>query len=247
MSAKARPTTSSATSCCASRSPSARWPARSPSALVATGLANRAGPQEPRQQADRGEQRPAPLPGLDLDVGAGVAVDLPGDVVGAAGEGRSWPWRAGAPSSALPFDCCRRAQLAARAAAASRHRGKSPASAEPLVAVGIGVDDRVAAALALGAQLGANRSARKRAATGRADRLARSAAASVQPSSVGAAAATASMARSRAASSAAQTSRDGWAKRAQTETSAGLRAAFSARKSASLSTAYLAASPSCSK
>ena len=50
-------------------------------------LANRAGPEEPRQQADRGEQRPAPLPWLELDVRPRVAVDLPGDIVGAAGEG----------------------------------------------------------------------------------------------------------------------------------------------------------------
>jgi CheY-like chemotaxis protein len=31
----------------------------------------------------------APLPRLELDVGAGVAVDLPRDIIGAAGEGRA--------------------------------------------------------------------------------------------------------------------------------------------------------------
>ena len=44
----------------------ARWPSRSP-ARSPRGLTNRARSEQPRQQAERGEQRPAPLPRLDLD------------------------------------------------------------------------------------------------------------------------------------------------------------------------------------
>ena len=66
MSAKAKATSSSATSCCASHSPSARSPTPSRWRCRADRLANRAGAEEPRQQADRGKQRPAPLPRLDL-------------------------------------------------------------------------------------------------------------------------------------------------------------------------------------
>ena len=58
--------------------------------------------------------------------------------------------------------------------------------------------------------------------------------------------ATAATARFAAVSSTAQASRDGWAKRAQTDT-VGASARLSAKKSASLSTAYLAASPSFAK
>src|SRR5438874_11157573 len=88
MSARARATICAGTSCCASPSPSARWPAPSTPPSPAP-LANRPGPQQARQEADRGEQRPAALPRLQLDVRAGVAVDLPGDVIRAAGEGEA--------------------------------------------------------------------------------------------------------------------------------------------------------------
>src|SRR3569833_3119618 len=88
MSAKARATICAAMSCCGSRSPSAplrprchrRWPGD---------LTNRPGTQQPRQKGKRCKQRMAPLPWLELDFRAGVAIDFPRDVVGAAGEGEA--------------------------------------------------------------------------------------------------------------------------------------------------------------
>src|SRR3569623_2380327 len=88
MSGKARATIFAVMNCCASRSRSARlrppcrrrWPA---------GSANRARTQQPRQKGNRRNQRMPPLPGLELDLRARVAIDLPGDVVGAAGEGEA--------------------------------------------------------------------------------------------------------------------------------------------------------------
>ena len=58
-------------------------------AALAHGLANRPGPDQPRQQGDCREQGVPLLPWLQLDVRAGVAVDLPRDVIGAAGEGEA--------------------------------------------------------------------------------------------------------------------------------------------------------------
>ena len=149
MSAKARATIWSATNCCASRSRSARWPARSRPRSRA-GLADRARSEEPRQQADRRQQRLAPLPGLQLDLGPGVAVDLPGDIFGAAGIGGAG---LGQPEhrQRLAFDAGAAPSRAGGAAARSprqRRRGEAP------IALGIGVDDRAGASLALGAQLG---------------------------------------------------------------------------------------------
>src|SRR3954451_12388045 len=88
MSARAKATTSARTSFCASPSPSARLQAPFPS-RSAERLANRPGTQQPRQKADPGEQRVAALPRLELDLRARVAVDLPCDVFGAAGEGEA--------------------------------------------------------------------------------------------------------------------------------------------------------------
>ena len=51
------------------------------------GLADRARSEEPRQQADRRQQRVPLLPRLQFDVRPGVAIDLPGDIFGAAGIG----------------------------------------------------------------------------------------------------------------------------------------------------------------
>src|SRR3954466_16038248 len=62
---------------------------RSPRRCRANPLPNRPPLQEPREQGDRRDQRPAPLPGADLDLRAGVAVDLPGEVIDSAGEGRA--------------------------------------------------------------------------------------------------------------------------------------------------------------
>ena len=96
---------------------------------VAAALA-RAASEPPRDFSSRGkrliagEQRVAPLPRLELDVGAGVAVDLPRDIIRAAGEGQARLGEAqhatapslrsaAAPSS--PFGLERAAPLRARA------------------------------------------------------------------------------------------------------------------------------------
>src|SRR3954469_23781821 len=81
---RATPKASPATTYCASPSPSPpslrRWRRRSRGAL-----ANGPPPQQPREQDEPGDQRPAPLPGLDLDPRAGVAVDLPGEIIDPVG------------------------------------------------------------------------------------------------------------------------------------------------------------------
>src|SRR6476646_7512714 len=87
MSAKARPTTCAAMSCCASRSP---WvPSRAPSPQRLQELANRPALQQAGQEAEPGKERVPSLPGLELDIGTGMPVDLPGDIIGASGEGEA--------------------------------------------------------------------------------------------------------------------------------------------------------------
>src|SRR5215218_2992517 len=83
MSGRAKATIFAATSFCASRSRSEPWRARClrPSRGL---LANRPGPDQPRQEADGGKQRVPLLPRLQADVCSRVAVDLPRNVVGAA-------------------------------------------------------------------------------------------------------------------------------------------------------------------
>src|SRR5437870_6926232 len=148
MSARARATTCAGTSCCVSRSPSARWPARSTPPSPAP-LANRPRPQQARQEADRGEQRPAALPRLQLDVRAGMAVDLPGDVIGAAREGEAGLGEA-QDRERLPLDAPPRpiAPASDRRCRGERWPG------ETAVAVRLQVHDRLRPTLALGAQLG---------------------------------------------------------------------------------------------
>ena len=102
-------------------------------AALARTLANRPAPQQPRQKADRGEQRVAPLPRLERDVRAGMAVDLPGDVVGAAGEGQARLGQAQRPNRACPS--MRRQRTSALAASASRSQQRMRRAREPLVAL----------------------------------------------------------------------------------------------------------------
>jgi len=52
-------------------------------------LANRPGPDQFRQQADRREQRMALLPRFQSDLRPRMAIDLPRNIVGAAGESRA--------------------------------------------------------------------------------------------------------------------------------------------------------------
>src|SRR5690348_1125218 len=85
MSARAKATTSGATSSCASHSPWEPWRTPSPPRSRAT-LANRPGPDQPRQERDCRKQRVPLLPRLQRDAGPGVAVDLPRDVIGPAVE-----------------------------------------------------------------------------------------------------------------------------------------------------------------
>ncbi len=59
------------------------------SAALAEPLANRPGPQQPRQEADPRQQRMPPLPRLQFDVRARVAVDLPRDIFRAPGKGEA--------------------------------------------------------------------------------------------------------------------------------------------------------------
>src|SRR5438445_8622931 len=140
MSAKARATTCAVTSCCASRSPSARWPAQSPPPSPAP-LANRPGPQQAGQERNRREQRPAPLPRFELDAGARVAVDLPRDVVGAPGEGEAGLGEA-QHRERLAFDTPPRP--AGLAAWSGRKRGDRRAT-EALVSFRIRIDHRASA------------------------------------------------------------------------------------------------------
>src|SRR5947209_8265951 len=85
MSAKAKPTTCAVTSCCASRSPSAPSPAPSPP--PSRELAHRPALQQAGQEADPCNQGVPPLPGFEANIGLCMPVDLPRDVIGAAGEG----------------------------------------------------------------------------------------------------------------------------------------------------------------
>src|SRR6476659_6850184 len=99
---RARPTTSEAMSCCASPS---RSEPRSP------GLANRPALQQPRQKAEPGKQWVTPLPRRKLDLGTGMAINLPRDVIGAAREsqarlgeaqdGKSLPFKASTRPAAV--------------------------------------------------------------------------------------------------------------------------------------------------
>src|SRR5688572_9749201 len=118
MPAKARPTTFATTSCCASHSRSGGWPAPSPRPCRA--LANRPAPQKPRQKAERAEQGVAPLPRLEREVGAGVAVDLPNDVVGPIRKGEAGLGKAG-DGQELPLDAP--GQPTGRHSPAQRARG----------------------------------------------------------------------------------------------------------------------------
>ena len=99
-------------------------------AALSRWLANRPGAQQPRQKADPGEQRVALLPRLELDVGAGVAVDLPRDIIGAAGEGQA---RLGEPHDRqrLSFDAAPRQPAASRRSGRRRDAG----CREPFVAL----------------------------------------------------------------------------------------------------------------
>src|SRR5687768_6849720 len=72
---------------CASRSPSTPWPTRS-NGRFRTRSANCASLQQTRQQSKSGQQRPATLPRLQSDVGPGMAIDLPDEVIGTTGKGR---------------------------------------------------------------------------------------------------------------------------------------------------------------
>src|SRR5690242_20840232 len=135
MSAKAKATTSAATSCCESRSPSGRW--RVPSRQPCRALANRPALQQAGQEADPRKQRMSPLPWLQLDVRARVAVDLPGDIFGAACEGEA-RLREPGDRQKLPFQAPPRPPTLFGWLRGDRgHRG----SAEPRIAVGIDIDD----------------------------------------------------------------------------------------------------------
>src|SRR5436309_14795037 len=85
---RAMPATWLAGRCCASRARSTRSP-RQWRRSSRAGSADRAAQQEARQQNERGEERPAALPRLERERGAGVAVDLPGEIIGPAGKGGS--------------------------------------------------------------------------------------------------------------------------------------------------------------
>src|SRR4051794_10202550 len=102
MSATAKATIFEPTSSYASRSLSERWPA--PSLRRSPGLsANRPGVQQPGQKAEPGKQRMPLLPRLQFDIGAGVPVDLPHDIIGAPGEGQARLGEA-KDGERLPFD-----------------------------------------------------------------------------------------------------------------------------------------------
>src|SRR5436190_9100322 len=85
---RATPETSPGATSYASRSLSTPSPAPSPRrSRRARRSADRAAPKQTRKQRKRAKDRPAPLPRLDLDPRPRVAVDLPGEIVGAAGIG----------------------------------------------------------------------------------------------------------------------------------------------------------------
>src|SRR5215216_4415027 len=76
-----------------SGSPSPSPPSPPPSrprsaASTARASADRTPPKQTRQQSKRADDRPAPLPRFHHDLGPGVTVDLPRDVIDPAGEGR---------------------------------------------------------------------------------------------------------------------------------------------------------------
>ena len=148
-------------------------------------------------------------------LGPRMAVDLPGDIVGAAGIGGAGLGEADhGQQLALPPP-----PRPARAAGGSirRRLPARPASREAPIALRVGIDDRADAALALGPQLG--RIGQREAPPPQVERLGRPALVGLrEPSRVGAAAPRRRSRVARAASSAAQTSRDGCANRAQTET-----------------------------
>src|SRR5436190_514608 len=150
MSPRAKATTCAATSCCASPSPSVPWPARwRPRSLAI--LANRPALQQPGQQAEPGEQRVPPLPRRQFDVGPGVAVDLPRNVIGAAGEGQAGLGEA-QHRQTLPFDPAPRPAWTP-AAFMLAHLGKRGLG-EAAVALGLDVDHRRNLDPPLGAKLG---------------------------------------------------------------------------------------------
>src|SRR3954471_22868130 len=149
MSAKrATPRASPATTSSGSPSPwppsPRRWRPRLPGAL-----ANGPPPQQPREEDEPGDQRPAPLPGFHFDLRPGVPVDLPGEIIDAVREGQArleqtkesqrlalgLPPRPGARRSlAPPF---------------RQHR-----RADPPVALKVALDERGRLAPPLGAKLG---------------------------------------------------------------------------------------------
>src|SRR5436853_5122088 len=102
MSATAKATTFEPMSSCASHSPSGRSPARS-LPRSAGRSANRPGLQQPGQKAEPSQQRMPLLPRPQPNIRAGMAIDLPHDVIGAPGERQARLGEAedGEP---LPFD-----------------------------------------------------------------------------------------------------------------------------------------------
>src|SRR5690349_6329639 len=147
MSARARATTSSVTTCCASRSRSARWPAPSLRRSRAV-LANRPRRQQPRQEADRRKERVPLLPCAELDVRARMTVDLPRDIFRAAGIGRG-----GLGEADYGQRLALNAPAKPLAAPGSGGDGGDRGGCEPPVALRVGVDDGYAPALSLGAKL----------------------------------------------------------------------------------------------
>ena len=65
-------------------------------AALARSLANRPAPQQPRQKADRCKQRVPLLPRFEPDVGPGMTIDFPRDIIRSAREGQA---RFGEPSN----------------------------------------------------------------------------------------------------------------------------------------------------
>src|SRR3546814_16055035 len=63
------------------------FPSRTLFRAAAGELTDRAALHQARNEGQCGDERPAALPGLDLDPGAGVAIDLPREIVDAAGVG----------------------------------------------------------------------------------------------------------------------------------------------------------------
>src|SRR3954470_3553236 len=143
---RATPATLPAGRCFASRSRSARSPPPSPPRSSAAS-ADRAAPKEARQQRERAQYRPAPLPRPDRDPRAGVAVDLPGEIVDSAGEGgrRLGEANEGQRLAAPPEPAPGRG----RAGPGRRVRRRR----EPPVALRVALDDRGRPARPLGSKL----------------------------------------------------------------------------------------------